>query len=143
MIWLRLLKVMVIMPPTRWLSMSASVSSLIRSQLVSIRDKRRSAVSKNSRSVITIRVMCKVLRILVIAQTLGVCAVALSACGQKGPLVHPQDPLSADRATLLQTLTPHFSSGASETPAKQPAAAPTAPATMSTSAPAPATTPKP
>jgi len=85
--------------------------------------------------------MCKVLRILVIAQTLGVCAVALSACGQKGPLVHPQDPLSADRATLLQTLTPHFPSGASETPAKQPAAAPKAPATTPTSA--PASTPKP
>jgi predicted small lipoprotein YifL len=86
--------------------MSASVSSLIRSQLVSIRDKRRSAVSRNSRSVITIRDMFKVLRILVLAQTLGVCAVALTACGQKGPLVHPQDPLSADRATLLQTLIP-------------------------------------
>jgi predicted small lipoprotein YifL len=50
--------------------------------------------------------MFKVLRILVLAQTLGVCAVALMACGQKGPLVHPQDPLAAERATLLQTLTP-------------------------------------
>jgi predicted small lipoprotein YifL len=50
--------------------------------------------------------MFKVLRILVLAQTLGVCAVALTACGQKGPLVHPQDPLSAERATLLQSLTP-------------------------------------
>jgi predicted small lipoprotein YifL len=128
MIWLRLLKVMVIMPPTLWLSMSASVSSLIRSQLVSIRDKRRSAVSRNSRSVITIRDMFKVLRILVLAQTLGVCAVALTACGQKGPLVHPQDPLSADRATLLQTLTPGFSNGAkSKTPQPAPAA-PQAPA---------------
>ena len=56
--------------------------------------------------------MFKVLRILVIAQTLGVCAVGLTACGQKGPLVHPQDPLSADRATLLQTLTPRFQSDA-------------------------------
>jgi len=54
--------------------------------------------------------MFKVLRILVIAQTLGVCMLALIACGQKGPLVHPQDPLSADRATLLQTLTPRFQS---------------------------------
>jgi len=54
--------------------------------------------------------MFKVLRILVIAQTLGVCVLALTACGQKGPLVHPQDPLSADRATLLQTLTPRFQS---------------------------------
>jgi predicted small lipoprotein YifL len=60
--------------------------------------------------------MFKVLRILVIAQTLGVCAVALTACGQKGPLVHPQDPLSADRATLLQTLTPRIQS---ETPTPQ------------------------
>ncbi|MFY8015295.1 MAG: LPS translocon maturation chaperone LptM [Limnohabitans sp.] len=50
--------------------------------------------------------MFKVIRILVIAQTLGVCAVAFSGCGQKGPLVHPQDPLAADRATLLQTLIP-------------------------------------
>ncbi len=50
--------------------------------------------------------MFKVSRILVIAQILGVCAVALTACGQKGPLVHPQDPLAAERATLLQTLTP-------------------------------------
>ena len=56
--------------------------------------------------------MCKVLRILVLAQTLGVCAVALTACGQKGPLVHPQDPLSVDRATLLQTLIPRFQSEA-------------------------------
>jgi len=56
--------------------------------------------------------MFKVLRILVIAQTLGVCAVGLTACGQKGPLVHPQDPLSADRATLLQTLKPRFQSEA-------------------------------
>ena len=85
--------------------------------------------------------MCKVLRILVIAQTLGVCAVALTACGQKGPLVHPQDPLSADRATLLQTLTPRFSSGASKNPAQQAADVPTAPATKPPSDPAP--TPKP
>jgi predicted small lipoprotein YifL len=56
--------------------------------------------------------MFKVLRILVIAQALGVCAVALTACGQKGPLVHPQDPLAAERATLLQTLTPRFQSEA-------------------------------
>jgi len=50
--------------------------------------------------------MFKVSRILVIVQVLGICAVALSACGQKGPLVHPQDPMAADRATLLETLTP-------------------------------------
>jgi predicted small lipoprotein YifL len=56
--------------------------------------------------------MFKVFRILVIAQTLGVCAVALSACGQKGPLVHPQDPLAADRATLLETLTPKLTAPA-------------------------------
>jgi predicted small lipoprotein YifL len=54
--------------------------------------------------------MFKVSRILVLAHVLGICAVALSACGQKGPLVHPQDPLAADRATLLQTLTPHIQS---------------------------------
>jgi len=58
--------------------------------------------------------MFKVLRILVIGQILGVCAVALSACGQKGPLVHPQDPMAADRATLLQTLIPQPSSSKTE-----------------------------
>jgi predicted small lipoprotein YifL len=72
--------------------------------------------------------MFKVLRILVLAQTLGVCAVALTACGQKGPLVHPQDPLSADRATLLQTLTPGFSNGAKAKTPQQAPAAPQAPA---------------
>jgi predicted small lipoprotein YifL len=68
--------------------------------------------------------MFKVLRILVIAQTLGVCAVALSACGQKGPLVHPQDPLSADRATLLETLTPRLPNNVMPAPAKSPGQAP-------------------
>jgi hypothetical protein len=68
--------------------------------------------------------MFKVLRILVIAQTLGVCAVALSACGQKGALVHPQDPLSADRATLLETLPPRLPNNVTPPPAKTPAQAP-------------------
>jgi predicted small lipoprotein YifL len=68
--------------------------------------------------------MFKVLRILVIAQTLGVCAVALSACGQKGPLVHPQDPLSADRATLLETLTPRLPNKVTPPPAKTPGQTP-------------------
>jgi predicted small lipoprotein YifL len=68
--------------------------------------------------------MFKVLRILVIAQTLGVCAVALSACGQKGPLVHPQDPLSADRATLLETLTPRLPNQVTPSPAQKPAQTP-------------------
>jgi len=72
--------------------------------------------------------MYKVLRILVIAQTLGVCAVALTACGQKGPLVHPQDPLSADRATLLQTLIPRIQGPAPASPTPKPATAPQAPA---------------
>jgi predicted small lipoprotein YifL len=75
--------------------------------------------------------MFKVMRILVLAQTLGVCAAALSACGQKGPLVHPQDPLSAERATLLQTLTPRFHNDSQAQPAKPPAAAPQAPAPLS------------
>ena len=60
--------------------------------------------------------MFKVFRILVLAHTLGFCAVALSACGQKGPLVHPQDPLSAERATLLQTLTPSLPKGGDKDP---------------------------
>ena len=74
--------------------------------------------------------MYKVCRILVIAHTLGICAVALTACGQKGPLVHPQDPLSADRASLLQTLTPRL---ANEAPAKAvqvPVATPEVPASQ-------------
>ena len=73
--------------------------------------------------------MFKVSRILVIAQALGVCAVALSACGQKGPLVHPQDPMAADRATLLQTLTPQLTSPApSSTQPPSPPTSPTPPA---------------
>ncbi|TAL70241.1 MAG: hypothetical protein EPN79_06105 [Burkholderiaceae bacterium] len=32
--------------------------------------------------------------------------LALSACGQKGPLYLPTEPASAQRATLLQTLRP-------------------------------------
>jgi predicted small lipoprotein YifL len=78
--------------------------------------------------------MFKVLRILVVAHTLGVCAVALTACGQKGPLVHPQDPLSADRATLLQILTPRFQSDAPATSDKKPASGPQAPAPLTPSA---------
>jgi len=74
--------------------------------------------------------MYKVCRILVIAQTLGVCAVALSACGQKGPLVHPQDPLSAERASLLQTLTPGFSNEAPAKAAHVPEAKPEVPASQ-------------
>ncbi|MCX7266791.1 MAG: hypothetical protein EBR17_00620 [Betaproteobacteria bacterium] len=68
--------------------------------------------------------MLKVFRILVFAHALALCAVALGACGQKGPLVHPQDPLAADRASLLQTWLP----AALKAPAaadKQPAAPPT------------------
>jgi predicted small lipoprotein YifL len=81
--------------------------------------------------------MYKVSRILVLAHILGICAVALSACGQKGPLVHPQDPLAADRATLLQTLTPRIQSEREVKPSTKPAAKPEA-ATPQTS---PAKTP--
>lgn len=48
--------------------------------------------------------------------------LALSACGQKGPLYLPTEPASAQRATLLQTLRPGRSlepttPGTSATPA--------------------------
>ncbi|WP_367184871.1 lipoprotein, partial [Limnohabitans sp. Rim8] len=94
------------MPPERWLSTSASVSSLMRSQLCSTADKRCSAWVRNSRSVITIRCMLKVCSILVTRQCLVLCTVALVGCGQKGPLKLPTDDAARGRATVIETLTP-------------------------------------
>jgi predicted small lipoprotein YifL len=50
------------------------------------------------------RCMLKVLKILVTAHALVGGAAMLTACGQKGPLVLPNTPESAGRATLPQTL---------------------------------------
>ncbi|WP_366146337.1 lipoprotein [Limnohabitans sp.] len=50
--------------------------------------------------------MLKVLWILVRTLALVGCAVALSACGQKGALKLPDTPASAGRATLPQSLNP-------------------------------------
>jgi predicted small lipoprotein YifL len=52
------------------------------------------------------RRMLKVLWILVRTLALVGCAVALSACGQKGALKLPDTPASAGRATLPQSLNP-------------------------------------
>jgi len=50
--------------------------------------------------------MLKVPKILVMTLALVGGAVALSACGQKGPLKLPNTPASAGRATLPQSLNP-------------------------------------
>ena len=68
-------------------------------------------------------------------------AAALAGCGQKGPLLFPQGPAAANRATLVETLKfrvtgDPLKKGAPGT-APAPAAAPAATAT----APAPATPP--
>ncbi len=52
------------------------------------------------------RCMLKVPKILVTTLALVGGAVALSACGQKGPLKLPDTPASAGRATLPQSLNP-------------------------------------
>ncbi|WP_335589143.1 MULTISPECIES: lipoprotein [Hydrogenophaga] len=83
------------MPPTRWLSMSASVSSLMRSQFSSMARNRASARSWYSRSVITMRRMFGWLRILgscsgpARVMALSLVLSGLVACGQRGPLYLP------------------------------------------------------
>lgn len=58
--------------------------------------------------------------ILVTGGLLAGCATTLSACGQKGNLVHPTTPAPAGRATLMQALTPSL-------PASAPITVPTDP----------------
>ncbi|WP_425974077.1 LPS translocon maturation chaperone LptM [Tepidimonas sp. HKU78] len=80
------------MPPTRWLSMSASVVSLMRSQLNSTAFSTASARSRYSRSVITTIVQMQTRRRIVgwrSAAWGAVLALALVGCGQKGPLTLP------------------------------------------------------
>jgi predicted small lipoprotein YifL len=45
-------------------------------------------------------------QILVRAIILGISAVSLSACGQRGALYLPTEPAAAKRATLPETLSP-------------------------------------
>ncbi|RZI75271.1 MAG: hypothetical protein EOP80_09225 [Variovorax sp.] len=50
--------------------------------------------------------MLKVRQILVSALGLVVAGVALSACGQRGPLYLPTEPAAANRATLPDLVRP-------------------------------------
>jgi predicted small lipoprotein YifL len=70
--------------------------------------------------------MLKTKQILVSAIDLAVCAAALSACGQPGPLYLPTEPAAAGRATLPQSLIPGAlaPAPATTTPASAPASAP-------------------
>jgi predicted small lipoprotein YifL len=78
----------------------------------------------------------KVIKILVMLHALVGGAAVLSACGQRGPLVLPTTPASAERATLPQTLNPFRS------PLKAPHSA-TAPSDQATTKqPIPASTPR-
>ncbi|WP_396433999.1 lipoprotein [Limnohabitans sp.] len=63
--------------------------------------------------------MLKLTRILVTAHALVGGAAMLTACGQTGPLVLPDSPASAKRATLPQSLNPWHTA-----PAARPATAP-------------------
>ena len=99
------------MPPTRWLSISASLLSFKSSQANSTALSNCSAWSKNSRSVITICTMGMKQMILVRAQALSACVATLvcvstliSGCGQKGPLYMSTDPDFKDRATLPELI---------------------------------------
>lgn len=56
--------------------------------------------------------MSRVIRILVTAS----CALALSACGQKGDLFYSSDAAAANRASLGQTLTPAMPGTAASAP---------------------------
>lgn len=72
--------------------------------------------------------MLNVRQILVSALGLAILGVALTACGQRGALYLPTDPIAKDRTTLPGLLLP--------TPAAQPDPAQKAPAAGSTTAPA-------
>ncbi|MEW6694590.1 MAG: lipoprotein [Pseudomonadota bacterium] len=95
------------MPPTRWLSMSASVVSLRRSQLSSTALRAASARSRYSRSVIARIAAMPSIRAIVGGRAwllVAVWAMSLSGCGQKGPLVLPPAPADSPPAA---TTTPH------------------------------------
>lgn len=78
--------------------------------------------------------MLNVRQILVSAIGLSILGVALTACGQKGPLYLPTDPAARDRATLPSLLVPGGGDKDEATDAQAPE--PAAPASV----PAPATT---
>ena len=154
MIWLRLAKVSVIMPPTRWLSMSASVSSLMRSQPPRSLASSASAWSMYSGSVITIS-PCSNVRpnssaAPALRARLGLAAGWWSCSGapaaRRGPLypAHRRRRRTS-RATLPDTTARRPAGSAARRRPQPPPAAPPAPAapashrhdaTMSTSHPA-------
>jgi predicted small lipoprotein YifL len=72
--------------------------------------------------------MLNVREILVSAIGLALVGVALTACGQKGPLYLPTDPAAKNRATLPGLLVPDSRSAnpAAAEPANAPAQAPAA-----------------
>jgi predicted small lipoprotein YifL len=73
--------------------------------------------------------MLNVRQILVSALGLALVGVGLTACGQKGSLYLPTDPLAKERTTLPGLLLPTPpASAAGDAPAKPPAAASSAPA---------------
>ncbi|WP_342781045.1 LPS translocon maturation chaperone LptM [Tepidimonas alkaliphilus] len=80
------------MPPTRWLSMSASVSSLRRSQFSSTALSTASARSRYSLSVI-VRIAAMLIRLRIVGcgsvALAAALAMTLAGCGQKGPLTLP------------------------------------------------------
>ncbi|PUE50742.1 hypothetical protein B9Z47_03115 [Limnohabitans sp. 2KL-1] len=61
--------------------------------------------------------MLKLTRILVTAHALVAGAAVLTACGQRGPLVLPNTPASAGRATLPEALNPFHPSPIEPQPA--------------------------
>jgi len=75
--------------------------------------------------------MLNVRQILVSAIGLSIVGVALTACGQRGPLYLPTGAAAKDRATLPGLLIPESSSRnePANAPAPTPAAASSAPAT--------------
>jgi predicted small lipoprotein YifL len=73
--------------------------------------------------------MLNVRQILVSALGLALVGVGLTACGQKGSLYLPTDPLAKERATLPGLLLPTPPASApGDAPPKPPAAAASAPA---------------
>ena len=73
--------------------------------------------------------MLNVRQILVSALGLALVGVGLAACGQKGSLYLPTDPLAKERTTLPGLLLPTPpASAAGDAAAKPPAAAASAPA---------------
>jgi predicted small lipoprotein YifL len=77
--------------------------------------------------------MLKLRQILVNSIVLAGTAAALAGCGQKGPLYLPSDPVAAQRATLIETLTPLGTTPPPMAPPAQLLMPPPAPATPASS----------